>query len=75
MMVNPDVDGYTKTLNHRKNAKHINLLKTKRILKPKYKLNEVRFLHLACHCGDLSLCYAFSYASGCDMHLPSEAPK
>jgi len=43
MMVNPDVDGYAKTLNHqkilRKTKKMKNLLKTKRILKPKYKLS------------------------------------
>jgi len=41
MMVNPD--GYNKTLNHRKilrKAQKIkNLLKIKRILKPKYKLS------------------------------------
>jgi len=34
MMVNPDVDGYTGTLNHRKillkNARNNNLLKTKK---------------------------------------------
>jgi len=37
--VNLDVDGYTKTLNHRKtlrkNAKNNNLLKTKRIVNTK----------------------------------------
>jgi len=42
-MVNPDVDGYTKTLNHGKILQKVqkikNLLKTKRILKPKYKLS------------------------------------
>jgi len=42
-MVNPDVDGCTKTLNHRKTFRQTqtknNLLKTKRILKPKYKLS------------------------------------
>jgi len=42
MMVNPVVDGYTKTLHHRKIVRKIqkynNLLKTKRFLKPKYKL-------------------------------------
>ena len=58
MMVNPDVYGYAKTLNHRKTSKNIrktqkynNRLKTKRIQKPKYKLSAAsggRFLHLAC---------------------------
>jgi len=41
MMVNPDVDGYTQTLNHRKilrKTQKNNLLKTKIILKPKYKV-------------------------------------
>jgi len=42
-MVNPDVDGYTKTVNHRKIIrkahKNNNLLATKRMLKPKYKLS------------------------------------
>jgi len=42
-MVHPDVDGYTKTPIQRKilrkTKKGDNLLKTKRILKPKYKLN------------------------------------
>jgi len=41
-MVNPDVDSYAKTLNHRKiirkTQRNNNLLKTKRILKPKYHL-------------------------------------
>jgi len=41
-MVNPVVDGYTKTLIYlkivRKIHKNNNLLNTKRILKPKYKL-------------------------------------
>jgi len=44
-MVNPDVDGYTKTLNHlkilRKMQINNNFLKTKGILKPEYKLSEV----------------------------------
>jgi len=43
MMVNLDVDGYTKTLNHRriirKMQKHNNLQQTTTILKPKYKLS------------------------------------
>jgi len=57
MMVNPDVNGYAKTLNHRKSPKNFrktqkysNRLKTKRIQKPKYKLSAAgggRFLHLA----------------------------
>ena len=42
-MVNLDVDGYTKTLNHRKIFRKMqktnNLLKTKTILKPNYKLS------------------------------------
>jgi len=46
-MVNLDVDGYTKTLNHRKIIRKIqknnNLLKTKTTLKPKYKLMGARF--------------------------------
>ena len=51
-MVNPGVDGYTRTLNQRnilrKTQKHNNMLKTiKRILKPKYKLSRGPFLHLA----------------------------
>ena len=44
IMVNPGVDGYTETLNHRKiirKAKKIkNLLKTKIILKPTFKLSD-----------------------------------
>jgi len=42
MKVNLDVDGYTKILNHRKIIRNIqrnDLLKTKTILKPKYKLS------------------------------------
>jgi len=42
--VNPDVDGYSNTLNHRKillkTQKSNNSLNSKRILKPKYKLSE-----------------------------------
>jgi len=42
-MVNLDVGGHTKTINHRntirKMQKNNNLLKTKTILKPKYKLS------------------------------------
>jgi len=56
MMVNLDMDGYTKTLNHRKIIRKVqknnNLLKTKTILKPKYKLNGARFSHLACQEGE-----------------------
>jgi len=37
MTVNPDVDGYTKTLNYQYSEKRKKLLKTKRILKLKYK--------------------------------------
>ena len=53
-MVNLDVDGYTKTLNHRKiiwKMQNNNLLKAKTILKPKYKLSGSRFSHLACQEG------------------------
>ena len=43
MMLNPDADGYTKTLNHqkilRKTQINNNVLETKRILKPNYQLN------------------------------------
>jgi len=38
MMVNSDVDGFSKTLNYRTIIKNKKLLKSKRILKPKYKL-------------------------------------
>jgi len=42
-MVNPVVDGYTKTLNHqkivRKYKKNSNPLKIKRVVKSKYKLS------------------------------------
>jgi len=52
MMVNPVVDGYTKTLNTRKIVRKLQknniLLKTKRTLKPKYKFVGARFTHLAC---------------------------
>jgi len=51
-VVNPVVDGYTKTLNYwktiRKTQKSNSLLKTKSILKLKYKLSGVRISHLAC---------------------------
>ena len=43
-MVNPDVDGYFKTLNHQKilrKTQKDNLLKTKRLLISKYKLSGV----------------------------------
>jgi len=42
MTVNQDVDGYTETLNHQKILQKTQkkLLKTKRILKLKYKLSE-----------------------------------
>jgi len=42
-MVNPDVDSHAKTLNHRKIIRKMqknNLLKTKRILQPKYHLRK-----------------------------------
>jgi len=43
MMVNLDVGGCTKTINHRNIIRNMqknnNLLKTKTILKPKYKLS------------------------------------
>jgi len=49
MTVKPDVDVYTKTRNHRKNSENANnnLLKTKRILEPKYRLSGVRYIWLA----------------------------
>jgi len=65
-MVHPDVDGYSKTPNHRKILKKThknNLLKTKRILKPKYKLSGGRFLHLACHGGRFDPLLTFSCAT------------
>jgi len=50
-MVNTDMDAKTKILSHRKiirkAQKNNNLLKTKRMLKPKYKVGD-RFLQLAC---------------------------
>jgi len=55
MLVNPDVDGHSKTLNHRKilrkTQENNDLLKTKRIVKPRYKLSGAWFLHLACQGG------------------------
>jgi len=42
MWVNPGVDSYTKTLNHRKilrKTQKTTLLKNKKILKPKYELS------------------------------------
>jgi len=49
-MVSPDVDGYAKALNHRKRNrkahKNNNLLKTKRILKPKYHLRWLSGFHI-----------------------------
>jgi len=57
-MVNPVEDSYSKTLNYwkiiRKTQKSNSLLKTKSILKLKYKLSGVRF-HLACQGGGNSL--------------------
>jgi len=48
-----------------KNAKKNNLLTTKGILKPKYKLSGVRFLHLACHRGRATRPYfPLSYGTG-----------
>ena len=63
MMVNPDVDGYSTTLNHlkilRKTQKIDSLLKkmqkinsNKGILKPKYKLSWSQMLYLTCQGGD-----------------------
>jgi len=50
IMLNPDVDGYTEILNHwkihRKSIENNNVLKIKKILKPKYQLSGSRFLHL-----------------------------
>jgi len=53
-MVIPNVDDYTKIINHRKilrKTQKNNLLKSKRILKPKYKLSGAKLLHLACQEG------------------------
>jgi len=50
-MVNPEVDNYAKTLNHRKNIRN-NLLKIKRILKDVISLKvAVQFSHLDCQAG------------------------
>jgi len=49
-MVNTNVNGNTKTVNHRKmlrKRKNSNLLKTNR------KLNRAQFLHLACQGGEI----------------------
>jgi len=58
------VDGYIKTLNHqkilRKTLKN-NLLKTKTILLPKYKLGGDWFLHLACQGGAVRPSAPISY--------------
>jgi len=70
-MVNLGVDGYTKAPkspeNTPKNANN-NLLKTKRILKPKCKLNGGPLLNLACRVDDSSLCPPSVTATG---HRPS----
>jgi len=68
--VDPDVDGYTKTLNHRKiirnTQKNDNLLKTKTTLKQKYKLSGVRASHLPCQ-GQFALLRPVSYITGYDI--------
>jgi len=66
-MVNPDMNGYTKTLNHRKMLRKTQkLLKTKRILKPIYKLSGGPGLAFteACRMGQL----ASSAAAGRPRH-------
>jgi len=59
-----------KILNHRKiirkTDKNNNVLKTKRMLKPKYKLSGGRYLGLACQGGNSPLC-PFSHATGYDI--------
>jgi len=71
MMVNPDEDCFTKSLHNRKVLRKIqknNPLKTKRILKPKFKLSGVQFLHLACQVerfaplASRQLCHWFSHS-------------
>jgi len=60
MMVNPDVDGYTKTLNHRevlrKTQKNNNLMKAKKMPKPKYKLSRGQVSAFSFQGGDSLLC-------------------
>ena len=73
MVVNPDVDSYTKAVNHRrilqKTQENNNQPKSNRILKPKYCINEMgaQFSHLLQFTrgvgGDLSLCPPVSYAT------------
>ena len=67
-MINPDVDGYIETLNHwkmlQKLQKHNNLLETKIILKPKYKLSGAQFLYLACQGAILPSSHSVSYDTG-----------
>jgi len=66
MMVNLDVVGYTRTLNHRKRLrktqKSNKLLETKRILKPKYKL-----------CGCWVFTFSFSVGDSPFCNLDSQA--
>jgi len=67
MLVNPDVDGYTKTLNHRKiirnTQKNGNLLETKTPLKPKNKLRWARVSRFACQ-GQFALLILVTYVTG-----------
>jgi len=54
--------------NNPKNAKNNNLLKTKRILKPKYKYSEVQFSHLACQEeGQSASLHPVSYDTDCEI--------
>jgi len=66
-MVISDVDGCSKTLNHRKILRETQesntQLKTKRILKPKCKLSGVLFLYLACQGGEDAPLRQGSYAT------------
>jgi len=71
MMVNPDVDSYDKTLNHReinrKAHKNNNLLKAKRILKPKYHLRWRSGFHIQIgRGGGIRSSAPVSYVTGCD---------
>jgi len=70
MMVNPDVDGYTTTLNNRKmlrkTQKNNNLPKTKIILHSSNKLRAGRVLHSACPWGRFASLPPVSYTTECE---------
>jgi len=67
-MVNQDVDGHTKTLNHwkifRKTQKIKNLLETKRILNRNISSVAARFLQFACQVGTIRASASVNYAIG-----------